>query len=139
MKKNKNVVGFPYARTHTFLCVSLCTCKAVRRAFLWRPSKISQVQTKLPAEAGLLSVGPSVHRGQTHTFLLRRPALQGEIYLPHINEKRALSFLIRLLNYHLGRRAAAIFHHPVPPPHTRRPRCLRWLMHNYIHFNKTVY
>lgn len=108
---------------HTLICIqshlsssmSLWLCEAVRRPSLQGPSKISQVQTKPPAEPDLLST-EAISAQRTNTHLSSQEAcLTGEIYLPHINEKRALSFLIRLLHYHLRRGAAAIFNHPVLP------------------------
>lgn len=115
-----------HRQTHTPICIqshlsssmSLCTCKAVRRPSLQRPSKISQVQTKPPAEPDLLST-EAISAQRTNIHLSSQEAcLTGEIYLPHINEKRTLSFLIRPLGYHLSRGAAAIFNHSVLP-HTK--------------------
>lgn len=99
-----------YAYNRIFLPAPLCTCKAVSRPpphpptpTLQRPSKISQVQTKPPAEPNPLSAEASGAQ-RTNTHLSSQEAcLTGEIYLPHINEKRALSFLIRLPGYHLRR------------------------------------
>lgn len=93
-----------YAYNRIFLPVSLCTCKAVSSpsAPQQRPSKVSQVQTKPPAEPNPLSAEASGAQ-RTNTHLSSQEAcLTGEIYLPHINEKKALSFLIRLLGYHGG-------------------------------------
>lgn len=114
-----------YAYNRIFLPASLCTCKAVSRPHppttptLQRPSKISQVQTKPPAEPNPLSAEASGAQ-RTNTHLSSQEAcLTGEIYLPHINEKRALSFLIRLPGYHLRRMGGfgwCNFQSPCPPP-----------------------
>lgn len=121
-----------YAYNRSFLPASLCTCKAVSRPppqppTLQRPSKISQVQTKPPAEPNPLSAEASGAQ-RTNTHLSSQEAcLTGEIYLPHINEKRGPFFSHKTawLSFEKdggGGVAGAIFNHPVHPH--AEPHCL---------------
>lgn len=104
--------------SHTLLHIqshlssSTCVFAPVRRLSLQRKyprCKQSRLQNQACFHGAI-----SAQRTNTH-LSSQEACLTGEIYLPHINEKRALSFLIRLLGYHLRRGAGAIFNHPVLP------------------------
>lgn len=83
-----------YAYNRIFLPVSLCTCKAVSTP---HPSCRGHLkyprckQSRLQNQTRFLQ-RPVVHKGQTRTFLLRRPALQGKSTSHILMRKRPFLF-----------------------------------------------